>query len=154
MDLAKIVFVDEAGIDNNEVYVYGWSEVGTRLYALKPGNATQRLSIISALNQNQIIAPLVFEGYTNTEVFITYLQKVLVPSLQEGQTVIIDNAAFHKDSRIQKIIEDAGCHLKFLPPYSPDLNPIEHFWYSIKNKIRKKLEGSNFDLFQAVQSTF
>lgn len=106
------------------------------------------------MNQNNIIAPLVFEGYTNTDVFITYLDKVLVPLLQKGQVVIMDNAAFHKSPRIKKIIENAGCFLIFLPAYSPDLNPIEHFWYSIKNKFRKKITEFGFDLFQVAQCAF
>jgi len=146
--------VDEAGIDNDEVYAHGWSEIGTRSYDSKPGRATQRLSMIGALNQDKVIAPLAFEGDTNTDVFITYLEKVLVPSLRKGQVVIMDNAAFHKSPRIKKIIEDAGCSLIFLPPYSPDLNPIEHFWHSIKNKLRKKLAECGFDLFQAAQYAF
>lgn len=112
------------------------------------------MSIIGALNQDNIIAPLVFEGYTNTDVFITYLEKVLVPLLRKGQVLIMDNAAFHKSPRIQKIIDDAGCSLIFLPAYSPDLNPIEHFWHSIKNKFRKKLVEYEFDLFQAAQFAF
>lgn len=154
MNLADIVYLDEAGIDNDEVYARGWSEVGTRLYDSKPAKATQRLSIIAALNQDKIIAPLVFEGYTNTDVFIAYLEKVLVPVLRKKQIIIMDNAAFHKNSRIQQIIENADCSLIFLPAYSPDLNPIEHFWHSIKNKVRKKLIECDFDLFQAVQCVF
>lgn len=106
------------------------------------------------MNQGNIIAPLVFQGYTNTDVFVAYLEKVLVPSLRKGQVIVMDNAAFHKSPRIKKIIEDAGCSLIFLPAYSPDLNPIEHFWHSIKNKIRKKLAESEFDLFQTALCAF
>jgi transposase len=149
-----LVFLDEAGLDNNEVYPYGWSKKGDRLHDTKPGEVTQRISMISALNDNNLSATLVFEGYTNSAVFITYLTAVLVPTLKKGQTVILDNASYHKSPSVKQIIEAAGCFLKYLPPYSPDLNPIEHYWHSKKNSLRKNLKSCEYDLFQAAQLTF
>ena len=128
-----IVYLDEAGINNDDVYAYGWAPEGERLYAEKPGERTQRISIIGALNNNNFIAPLVFEGYTNQDVFIVYLEKVLIPVLQEGQVVVMDNAAFHKGIIIRQKIEAAGCFLKYLPTYSPDFNPIETAFSTIKS---------------------
>lgn len=141
-------------MDNHEVYASAWGLKGKRVHHEKHGKRSQRISIIGGLNSNEIIAPLVFEGYTNSAVFITYLKDVLVPKLEKGQIVVMDNATFHKDSEIQKIIEDAGCTLKYLPPYSPDLNPIEHHWHSLKNSFRKNLKKYCFDLFKTAQSIF
>ncbi len=154
IDSALIHYVDEAGIDNDDFYEYGWSLRGERLHALKPGTKKQRISIIGALNQNTVHSPLVFEGYTNKELFELYLEQILIPNLKPGEYVVIDNASFHKGGRIKKLIEGAGCTLIYLPAYSPDLNPIEHFWHQIKNSIRKNLEIVDQCLFQAAQITF
>jgi transposase len=151
---SDVIFVDEAGINNNEVYPHGWAPKGERLNMFKLGCRTQRVSIIGALNLKQFFASLFFEGYTNQEVFITYLKQVLIPQLKPGQYVILDNAAFHKSSIIRKLIEDAGCFLKYLPPYSPDLNPIEHYWHSLKNSLRKELAKCDFNLMQAAEHAF
>jgi transposase len=78
------------------------------------------------------LAPWYFTGYCNTEVILTWTEHVLIPELKEGQTVIWDNASFHKALEIKALIEAAGCKLLFLPPYSPDFNPIEHYWAKIK----------------------
>ena len=149
-----IHYVDEAGIDNDDFYEYGWSLRGERLYALKPGTRTQRISIIGALNQNIVHSPLVFEGYTNKELFELYLEQILIPNLKPGEYVVMDNASFHKSEKIRNLIENAACTLIYLPAYSPDLNPIEHFWHQIKNTIRKSLEKVEQCLFQAVQIAF
>lgn len=127
---------------------------GKRFYALKSGKRAQRISIISALNKNRVHSPLIFEGYTTKELFLTYLEHVLIPYLKPGEYVIMDNASFHKGDAIKKLIEKAGCTLIYLPAYSPDLNPIEHYWHSIKNYIRKSLENVNGSLLQAAQITF
>ena len=84
----------------------------------------------------EIIAPLVFEGYTNADVFNMWLRRCLIPSLKVGQTVIMDNASFHKSKETRELIEGAGCNLVFLPPYSPDFNPIEQTWAILKARIR------------------
>jgi transposase len=85
----------------------------------------------------KLLAPFLFEGYSNQKTYETYVKRVLVPSLKPGQIVVIDNARFHKSARVIELIEAAGCRVIFLPPYSPDLNPIEHYWSAIKSSIRK-----------------
>jgi transposase len=97
---------------------------------------------------NLLFAPFVFEGYSNKAVYEVYIEKVLVPNLKPGMVVIIDNASFHKSSKIESLIEAAGCRVIFLPPYSPDLNPIEHRWASIKKAIRKAALKVN-DFYEA-----
>lgn len=124
------------------------------MHDLKFGHRTQRISIAGALNQNHFFAPFVFEGHCDAEMFLMYLNRVLIPFLRPGQYVVIDNASFHKHPAIKSAIENAGCFLIYLPPYSPDLNPIEHHWYAIKNKLRKLLVSFGFDLIKASEFAF
>jgi transposase len=112
------------------------------------------VSIIAALNQKKLHSPFVFEDYTNRELFVVYLEQVLIPNLKPGDVVIMDNASFHKGETIKNIIEAAQCTLTYLPPYSPDLNPIEHLWHAVKNSIRKKMAELCGNLFQAVEIVF
>lgn len=145
--------MDESGIDDNQDYPYGYSPKGQRFYALKRGSKTTRISMIAALNQKELHAPMTFEGYCNTQVFEEWLQQGLLPVLKKGQTIILDNASFHKSKNIERIISQAGCEVLYLPPYSPDLNAIEHEWFPIKNRIRKNI--SRFHSFrEAVDNAF
>ncbi len=91
---------------------------------------------------------MVFTGYCDSKVFEAYIEHCLLPLLEKGQVIVIDNASFHKSIKAKKLIENAGCFLKFLPPYSPDLNPIEHYWFKVKNYIRKLLDSGQ-ELFEA-----
>ena len=108
-----------------------------------------RMSCVSRLNSlggcyNQnLIATFTVEGACNRIVFETWLETCLLPTLKPGQVVVMDNATFHKGGRIQQLIQDAGCKLLYLPPYSPDLNLIEKCWSWLKSRIRKKLEEFN-----------
>lgn len=138
-----LFFVDEAGIDDTQDYPYGYSPRGQRFYALKRGSRTTRVSMIAALNKKELHAPMTFEGYCNTQVVEAWMEQQLVPLLKPGQTVILDNARFHKSKKIERMITDAGCSLLYLPSYSPDLNDIEHAWFPIKNKIRKNSPNFN-----------
>ncbi|WP_230390224.1 transposase [Piscirickettsia salmonis] len=98
----------------------------------------------------QFIAPMVVEGYCNNNVCQAYIDQCLIPCLSPGETVIMDNASFHKSKGVKEAIEDAGCHLLFLPPYSPDLNPIEHVWSPLKNRVRMKLDQDEINLEAAL----
>jgi transposase len=83
------------------------------------------------------MAPCWFRGFTDAELFNTWLEEHLLPTLKQGTTIIMDNARFHKSPKTKELIENAGCNLLFLPPYSPDFNPIEHRWFPLKNTARK-----------------
>lgn len=146
------VYVDESGIDNREDYGYGWNEKGQRFYDLKSGKRSIRVSIISGLNQGKLIAPLTLEGACNRSVFEQWLAEKLLPVLKPGQTVILDNASFHKSEKIRELIESAECQLEYLPPYSPDLNEIEHYWFPIKNRVRKS-QGTIEDFRERVDTS-
>ena len=133
------MYVDEAGMDNRDEYGYGWNERGERFHALKTGRRAGRINMIAAWCAPNLLAPFTVDGACNRLVFETWVETCLVPVLQPGQVVILDNATFHKGGRIQQLIEQAGCQLLYLPPYSPDLNKIENCWSWLKSRIRKQL---------------
>lgn len=146
--------MDEAGIDDNETYPYGWTRKGKRLYGMKKGVKTKRLSIASALSRGKLCASFIFEGSCDRNVFETYVEKILVPILNPGQVVVLDNASFHHGGNIKQLIENAHCELLYLPSYSPDFNPIEHYWSALKNKIRRNLNSLSCDLYDAAILAF
>ncbi|MBW4571527.1 MAG: IS630 family transposase [Tolypothrix carrinoi HA7290-LM1] len=136
----KIVYLDESGMDNRDEYEYGWNEKGQRFHALRSGQRERRVNMIAALCNQNLIAPFTVDGACNRTVFEIWLETCLLPKLEPGQVVVMDNATFHKGGRIQELIQSAGCELLYLPPYSPDLNDIEKCWSWLKSRIRKKLE--------------
>jgi len=99
-----------------------------------------RLNFIGALTNKQFFSPFIFKGYCDAKVFEAYVEKCLLPELSSKKIIILDNAAFHKSLKVRELIEAKNCQLIFLPAYSPDLNPIEHEWFPIKNKIRQLLD--------------
>ena len=120
----QLVYLDETGMDNHEAHAYGWSPQGEPCWDEKPGQRTQRVSLIDALHQQELIAPWVFEGTCNTALFDAYVAHGLVPVLKPGQIVIYDNASFHQSAKARRLIAGAGCTQKFLPPYSPISIPL------------------------------
>jgi transposase len=102
-----------------------------------------RESFIAAQRGTQILAPFCYRGTCNTDLFNMWLKDFLIPELKPGQVVILDNAAFHKSRDTKKLVEEAGCRIFFLPPYSPDLNPIELVWANLKKKVQGFLEKIN-----------
>ncbi|OJJ15010.1 hypothetical protein BI308_24630 [Roseofilum reptotaenium AO1-A] len=125
-----------------------------RFVGNRPGKRQKRLSLIGALCQNEFLAPFVYQGYCTARLIEAWLEKVLLPEVEPGKVIIMDNAPFHNSKKIREIIEQAGCELLFLPTYSPDLNPIEHWWHKIKTAIRKALPLFNFDIEQAIDAVF
>lgn len=148
-----MVFVDESGMNDNDFYPYAYSAIGERYYEAHPGHYKKRMSMIGALCNQDFMAPFMFQGHCNTEVFERYIEKILIPKLTKGKTVIIDNASFHKSEKIKNLMQAAGIKLIYLPPYSPDLNPIEHYWHKIKNSIRKLMRNSKLLLENAMEQT-
>lgn len=141
----KRVYLDESGIEDNACKEYGWSILGERCYGEKVYQHKTRISMIAGLCNCNLIAPVIFEGNCNKEVFEAYIREMLIKELKPGQTVVMDNINFHKNPKVKELIESVGCYILFLPTYSPDLNPIEHYWFKIKNEIRKTIDL--FDTF-------
>lgn len=106
--------------------------------------------MIGGLINNRFIAPFTFQGGCNADVFNVWLEHILTPLLKKGTTIIMDNAAFHKSVKTREIIESAGCYLLYLPTYSPDLNPIEHCWHTLKSKLRPLIQNCNSNLQQLI----
>lgn len=149
----KLVYLDESGIEESLHRKYGRSARGELVRENVTGKSKRRLSFIAAWNGQTMKAPLSFEGYTDTDVFNFWVKDRLVPELKPGQTVILDNASFHKSPITQTLIENAGCHLKYLPTYSPDMNPIENQWAILKARIRKHRQ-KNQSLQKVISDVF
>ena len=126
-------------MDSRDEYAYGYSPRGDRLYALKSGRRNGRVNMIAAYSSGDLLAPFTVEGACNRQVFEMWLETCLIPVLNPGQILILDNATFHKGGHIDALVTAAGCEIWYLPPYSPDFNKIEHCWSWLKSRIRQCL---------------
>ena len=137
--------MDESGINQYLYREHGRGLRGKEVHGEISGKRFARQSVISGLLNGRFFAPMCFEGTCNTSLFNAWLKQMLIPNLTPGQVLILDNASFHKSAESQQLIEAAGCKILFLPPYSPDLNPIEKCWANMKKKVRELLmEVKNF----------
>jgi len=148
----SIVYIDESGIDHKLIKENCWTKKGSKIIGERSGKRRKRTSVIAALNGDEIKAPIRFSGTANSDLFLYWVEKVLAPVLKRGQTVIMDNCSIHKSSKVKELIERAGCFLKFLPPYSPDFNPIENYWAVMKKHI-KKIRHNFDDIVDAIDET-
>jgi len=123
-------------MDNRDDYGYGWNEQGERFHSLKSGLRTERVNMVAAYCNHQLMAPFTIVGACNRIVFETWMETCLLKALKPGQWLVIDNATFHKGGRIEALLEQVGCRVLYLPPYSPDLNKIEKCWSWLKSRIR------------------
>ncbi len=128
----------------------GWAPKGERLPGLAPFGRWRTSTFIAALRHDRIDAPLVFDGPVNGEIFRTYVERVLVPTLRPGDVVVLDNLGSHKSQAVRRAIRAAGAHLLFLPPYSPDLNPIEQAFAKLKHWLRDAAVRTRDALWRAV----
>ena len=132
----RLVFIDETWIKTNMAPLRGWGPRGRRLRAYTPFGHWKTLTFIAALRHDRIEAPFVFDGPINGEAFTLYVQTILAPTLTPGDVVIMDNLGSHKGKAARDAIRTRGAHLIFLPPYSPDLNPIEQVFSKLKHLMR------------------
>lgn len=149
----NLVYLDESGVDAALHRPYARAPRGTKVLGEVSGPHAQRISLIAALHESQLLAPMRFEGYCDTLVFNAWVEHVLLPELRPGQTVLMDNASFHKSITTKTLIESKGCTLKYLPTYSPDLNPIEPQWAILKARLRKH-KTAHQSLGKAIDTIF
>lgn len=137
MDGSRFVFLDETGLNTKMTRLYGRAPRGERLVAAVPHGHWRTTTFIAGLRQSGVIAPLVLDGPMTGAAFRAYVEQALAPALKPGDVVIMDNLAAHKVAGIEEAIALAGASLLYLPPYSPDLNPIEQLIAQLKALLRK-----------------
>jgi transposase len=140
IDPSRLVFIDETWAKTNMARTHGWWQRGAPLRAQVPHGHWRTMTFLAALRHDRITAPCVIDGPINGESFRAYVEQVLVPTLQPGDIVVMDNLGSHKSRAIRHAIRAAGARLFFLPPYSPDLNPIEQVFAKLKILLRKAEE--------------
>ena len=128
------MYLDETGFEATTTRQYGLAPKGKKVHGTRIGSIKKRTSLIAAWCNKHVLAPMLFEGTCNTIVFNTWLEKLLCKELDQNTVVIMDNATFHKSATTKKLIEHTGATLLFLPPFSPDLNPIECIFGDMKRK--------------------
>lgn len=131
-----LVFVDESGIATNMARLYGRAKGGRRARGAVPAGRWDRLTLVGGLSLAGLVACMTVDAAADTDVLVAFTRHVLVPVLRPGQVVVLDNLSAHKAPDVRALIEAAGCTLAFLPPYSPDLNPIEAAWSKLKALLR------------------
>jgi transposase len=148
--LTRIGFIDETSLKTNMAKTTGWSPCGARLVDHAPFGHWQTQTFIAALRHDRLDAPWVIGGPINRELFDLYIETQLVPTLHKGDVVILDNLATHRSPKAAAILKDIGAWFLFLPPYSPDLNPIEKAFAKLKALIRKAAARTYDQLWKAV----
>jgi len=137
LDPAKLVFIDETSVNTNMMRLYGRCPCGVRLVDHVPFGKWETLTFVSALRHDGMVAPMLIEGPMNGELFLAYVEQCLVPTLKPKDIVVVDNLTSHKVAGVAEAIEAAGATLRYLPQYSPDLNPIEMPFSKFKAYLRK-----------------
>ena len=132
----RLVFVDESGATTEMTRRYGRAPVGERIREATPAGHWSVLTLLGAMTKDGMLASMTVDSATDGEVFLAYLDQVLCPALRPGQVVVMDNLSAHKVPGVRQRIEAVGAELLYLPPYSPDYNPIEKAWSKIKQHLR------------------
>jgi transposase len=148
-----LVFIDETGLNTKLARLYGRCPRGERCLSAVPHGHWQSSTFMAALRHERIAAPFLVDGPVDTEVFTAYLQQVLGPCLHPGDTLILDNLATHKIQSVGLILSDRGVSLRYLPPYSPDLNPIELAFAKLKAHLRQAAARTLEELQSAVANS-
>ena len=136
----RLVFIDETWVKTNMVRLRGWHARGKRLVERAPHGHWRTMTFLAALRSDRIDAPCVIDGPINGNSFRAYVEQILVPTLRPGDIVIMDNLGSQKSMAVRRAIRAAGAKLLFLPPYSPDLNPIEQVFAKLKHFMRQAAE--------------
>jgi transposase len=150
LDPVRLVFIDETWASTNMARLHGRSKKGERLRAGIPHGHWKTTTFVAGLRLTGMVAPLVLDGPINRDAFHAYVNQVLVPELAPGDIVVMDNLGSHKGPAVRDAIEAAGATLLYLPPYSPDFNPIENAFAKLKALLRKAAERTVDDLWDAI----
>jgi transposase len=150
LDPAKLVFIDETGASTKMTRAYGRSPRGERCVASIPYGHWKTTTFTAGLRLGGMVAPMVLDGPMDGNAFIAYVEQVLVPELGKGDIVIMDNLPAHKVSGVRQAIENAGANLLYLPPYSPDFNPIEMAFSKLKALLKKAAVRTINDLWKVI----
>jgi transposase len=150
LEVRRLVFVDEMGTNTSLFTLHAYSLKGRRAYAQVPRNRGSNTTLLANMSLAGMGPCLAVEGATSAPIFEAYVEQVLAPTLRGGQIVVMDNLSAHKVERIRELIEERGCELLYLPPYSPDLNPIEEAFSKIKGLLRKAQTRSREALVEAL----
>ena len=134
--LSRLKFLDESGVNLGVTRVYGRAAPGERVGEATPRTSGPHYTVVAALGVVGVQAPLLFEGAMTALTFDSYVAEVLAPTLRRGEILLMDNLSAHKSGQAQALLEARGVQVIFLPPYSPDLNPIEHCWGKVKQALR------------------
>jgi transposase len=150
MDPARFVFLDETGASTNMVRRYGRCPRGERLVGAAPWGHWKTTTFVAGLRSSGVIAPMVLDGPMTGDVFRAYVEQMLAPALSPGDVVVMDNLAAHKVAGVPEAIRAAGASLLYLPPYSPDLNPIEQLFAKLKALLRSVAARTKEALWDAI----
>ena len=150
MNLEKLVFIDESGAKTNMTRLYGRAKEGARATDDAPSGHWCTTTMISSMRLDGSTACMVVDGATTKDIFKAYLEQILLPTLKAGDIIVLDNLSAHKNKEIRDLIESVGAELWFLPPYSPDLNPIEKMWSKIKAILRTLKARTEESLINAI----
>jgi transposase len=150
LDPARLVFIDETWAKTNMARTHGYAPRGERLVEAVPHGHWHTTTFVGALTARGFVAPMVVDGAINGELFRAYVEKVLVPELRPGDVVVLDNLGSHTVAGVRSAIEGVGCRLLYLPPYSPDLNPIENAFSKLKGLLRRAAERVVEGLWAAI----
>jgi len=150
LDPSKLVFIDETGTSTSMARLYGRAKRGLRALGRVPWGHWKTVTFTAALRLDGVAAPFVIDKPMNGAIFVEYVRQCLVPALRPGDIVIMDNLPAHKNPQVRELIEGAGAQLRYLPPYSPDLNPIEQFFAKFKSMMRKAKERTVPGLYDRI----
>lgn len=145
-----MIFLDESGVTTQMTRGYARASGGRRVHEATPGGHWKILTILSALSLGGLLATMTIEEATDGDIFLAYLEQVLGPKLRPGNVVVMDNLSAHKVAGVEQLIQAAGAELLYLPPYSPDLNPIEKAWAKLKQLLRSAKARTAEALHQAI----
>jgi transposase len=137
IDTNRLVFVDEMGANTSLCPLYAYSLRGRRVQAEVPRNRGKNTTLLASMSIDGMGPFVAVEGTITSAVFEAYVEQILVPALRPGQAVVLDNLSSHKGGRVRELVEGRGCEILFLPPYSPDLNPIEEAFSKVKALLRR-----------------